>query len=78
MSVLFVDDIRGKTAGTDRYVTQVKQFSLTTAESITSTSFVDSSVTVNITPSSTSRKIEESIDLFRINTTFSGNCIIQK
>ena len=61
MSILYVDDIRGKTSGTDRYVTQVKQFSLTTAESITSTSFVDSSVTVNITPSSTTSKVRVTI-----------------
>jgi len=63
MSTLRVDSIRGQTAdGKDRYVTQVKQFVLTTAESITSTSFIDSSVTVNITPSSVNNKIRATVN----------------
>tara|TARA_R100001463_G_scaffold92038_3_gene146790 strand:- start:379 stop:873 length:495 start_codon:yes stop_codon:yes gene_type:complete len=63
MSTLRVDNLRGQTAdGKDRYVTQVKQFVLATADSITSTSFIDSSVTLNITPSSVTNKIRVTIN----------------
>tara|TARA_B100001113_G_scaffold330775_1_gene306641 strand:+ start:380 stop:874 length:495 start_codon:yes stop_codon:yes gene_type:complete len=63
MSTLRVDNLRGQTAdGKDRYVTQVKQFVLTTADSITSTSFIDSSVTLSITPSSVTNKIRATVN----------------
>ena len=62
MSTLRVDNLRGQTAdGTNRYVVQVKQFVLTTADSISSTSFTDSALTVTITPNSTTSKIRATI-----------------
>ena len=65
-STLTVDNIVGATtAGNVKLpagaVLQTKQFSLTTAESISSTSFVDSSVTVNITPKYSTSKIRATI-----------------
>jgi hypothetical protein len=63
MSTLRVDSIRGQTAdGTNRYVVQVKQFILSTAESITSTSFANSSLAVSITPNSVNSKIRATIN----------------
>jgi len=63
MSTLRVDNLRGQTAdGTNRYVVQVKQFILSTAESITSTSFANSSLAVSITPNSVNSKIRATIN----------------
>ena len=51
----------GQTLSAPGHVTQVKQLILTTAESITSTSFTNSSVTVSITPSLTTSKVRVTI-----------------
>ena len=66
MSTLSVDTIQGQTTAANvklpaGCILQTKQFSLTTAESISSTSFVDSSVTVNITPKYSTSKIRATI-----------------
>ena len=51
MSTLRVDNLRGQTAdGTNRYVVQVVEATTTTDEAFTSTSFVNTTVTANITP----------------------------
>ena len=63
MSTLRVDSLQGQTAdGKNRYVVQVKQTILSTAESITSTSFANSSLAVSITPSSVNSKIRATIN----------------
>ena len=68
MSTLSVDTIQGKTtAGTvqiPNHIIQTKQTIFSTTESISSTSFTNSSVTVNITPSASSSKIRVTINGF--------------
>ena len=68
MSPLSVDTIQGKTtAGTvqiPNHIIQTKQTIFSTTESISSTSFTNSSVTVNITPSASSSKIRVTINGF--------------
>ncbi len=68
MSTLSVDTIQGKTtAGTvqiPNHIIQTQQTIFSTTESISSTSFTNSSVTVNITPSASSSKIRVTINGF--------------
>ena len=68
MSTLSVDTIQGKTtAGTvqiPNHIIQTQQTIFSTTESISSTSFTNSSVTVNITPSASSSKIRATINGF--------------
>ena len=67
MSTLSVDTIQGQTTAANvklpaGSVLQTKQTILSTAETITSTSFADSSVTVNITPKYATSKIRVTIN----------------
>ena len=66
MSTLSVDTIQGKTTAATvqipNHIIQTQQTILSTTESISSTSFTDSSVTVNITPSATTSKIRVTIN----------------
>ena len=61
MSTLFVDTINEKTSGNGIYipghVLQVVQSTITSTPSTTSTSFVDTGLSVTITPTSSSSKI---------------------
>ena len=58
MSTLRVDSLQGQTAGTDRYVVQVKQTVKTDRFSTTSASAVDvTGLSVDITPQSASNKV---------------------
>ena len=58
MSTLRVDNLRGQTAGTNRYVVQVVSTTLTTATSFSSGDWTDlSGLSVTITPSSSNNKI---------------------
>jgi len=72
-STLTVDNIVGATTAAnvklpEGSILQTKQFSLTTAETITSTSFADSSVAVNITPKYATSKIRVTINgMFGMN-----------
>ena len=57
MSTLRVDNLRGQTAGTNRYVVQVVNAENDTNTASSSTSFVSTSVTATITPQSATSKI---------------------
>ena len=57
MSTLRVDSIRGQTAGTNRYVVQVVEGSVSPKTAITSTSFITTGLEATITPSSISNKV---------------------
>jgi len=58
MSTLRVDNLRGQTAdGTNRYVVQVVEGSVSPKTATTSTSFITTGLEATITPSSTSNKI---------------------
>ena len=58
MSTLRVDSLQGQTAGTDRYVVQVKQTVKTDRFSTTSASAVDvTGLSVDITPQSANNKV---------------------
>jgi len=65
-STLTVDNIVGATTAANvhipNHVVQVKQFVLTTVDSISTTTFSDSPLTVNITPSSTTSLIRVTIN----------------
>ena len=64
MSTLRVDSIRGQTAGTDRYVVQVKQTVKTDKFSTTSATAVDvTGLSVDITPQSANNKVLVSCSL---------------
>ena len=64
MSTLRVDSIRGQTAGTDRYVVQVKQAVKTDKFSTTSATAVDvTGLSVDITPQSANNKVLVSCSL---------------
>ena len=63
MSTLRVDNLRGQTAGTDRYVVQVVEGSATTFNTTTSTTLIASLLSATITPSSTSNKVLISLAL---------------
>ena len=63
MSTLRVDNIQGQTSGTDRYVVQVVEGSITSRISTTSTSLTTTGLEATITPSSTSNKILISVAL---------------
>ena len=57
MSTLRVDSIQGQTAGTDRYVVQVKQITTSTLVQIDSTRATATGLSISITPASTNNKI---------------------
>ena len=57
MSTLRVDGLQGLTAGTDRYVVQVKQITTSTLVQIDSTSATATGLSLSITPASTNNKI---------------------
>ena len=64
MSTLRVDNLRGQTAGTDRYVVQVKQAVKTDKFSTTSATAVDvTGLSVDITPQSANNKVLVSCSL---------------
>ena len=63
MSTLRVDNLRGQTAGTDRYVVQVVEGSATIFNTTTSTTLTASNLSATITPSSTSNKVLISLAL---------------
>ena len=60
MSTLRVDSLQGQTAGTNRYVVQVVQGTISST-STTSTSFTTTGLTATITPQSTNNKILVSV-----------------
>ena len=60
MSTLRVDNLQGQTAGTNRYVVQVVQGTISST-STTSTSFTTTGLTATITPQSTNNKILVSV-----------------
>jgi len=57
MSTLRVDNLRGQTTGTDRYVVQVKQITTSTLVQINSTSATATGLSLSITPASVNNKI---------------------
>ena len=64
MSTLRVDSLQGQTAGTDRYVVQVKQAVKTDKFSTTSATAVDvTGLSVDITPQSANNKVLVSCSL---------------
>lgn len=81
MSTLFVDTINEKTTGNGiiipGHVLQVVQGTTTTESSTTSTAFVDSGLSVTITPTSSSSKILIMSDFGTSSADSTGGMIIQ-
>ena len=80
MSTLRVDSLQGQTAGTDRYVVQVKQTVKTDRFSTTSASAVDvTGLSVDITPQSASNKVLVSCCLnYGGDTNFYGGVLLKR
>jgi hypothetical protein len=57
MSTLRVDNLQGQTTGTNRYVVQVVEGSVSPKTATTSTSFITTGLEATITPTSTSNKV---------------------
>ena len=65
MSTLRVDNLRGQTAGTDRYVVQVVSSNLTTQSTSASQTFHDvSGLSLSITPASTNNKVLVMVQMY--------------
>jgi len=78
MSTLRVDNLRGQTAGTNRYIVQVVQSVLTTRFTSTSTSYaVVTGASASITPSSTNNKVLVTVDCTLGNGTVNNATLIR-
>jgi len=80
MSTLRVDSLQGQTAGTDRYVVQVKQTVKTDKFSTTSATAVDvTGLSVDITPQSANNKVLVSCSLnYGGDTNFYGGVLLKR